>query len=251
MWGGIRDRFYAAASQYMARGVMFATVAAVGVGAAVLGGCAARSAAPVAERSPTLGARVPATYTVRSGDSLYSIAWRYELDVPWLAQRNGLQPPFTIRTGQTLSLRRRQPASIPERRAPRAEPAPIAAGTPANPWAVPVQARPSARFGGGNKGLDYTLRKGQVIKACAGGRVVYAGAGLRGYRWLVIVKHDETLMSAYGLNAPFVVREGDAIKGGTILAEIEGDGAVAGRFHFEIRRGGKPVDPLGLIARRR
>ncbi|NBT28559.1 MAG: peptidase, partial [Gammaproteobacteria bacterium] len=85
---------------------------------------------------------------------------------------------------------------------------------------------------------------GEPIRAAAAGKVVYAGTGLRGYGLLLIIKHDETFLSAYAHNRAVTVKEGDAVSKGQIIAEMGQTGTDSVRLHFEIRRDGKPVDPL-------
>lgn len=84
----------------------------------------------------------------------------------------------------------------------------------------------------------------------SGGTVVYAGSGLRGYGELVIIKHNETYVSAYGHNRRLLVREGQQVKVGQSIAEMGSTGTDRVKLHFEIRRQGKPVDPLQYLPRR-
>lgn len=86
--------------------------------------------------------------------------------------------------------------------------------------------------------------------AANGGQVVYAGSGLVGYGNLVIIKHDNQFLSAYGHNRRILVREGQSVKAGEKIAEIGDTGTNTTMLHFEIRRNGQPVDPLGLLPRR-
>ena len=103
------------------------------------------------------------------------------------------------------------------------------------------------RFGAGSKGFDYALGPATQIRAASGGVVVYAGPGLGGFRHLVIVKASERYLVAYGVNVAPSLREGETIRPGTVVAQIDGGGTTAGKFHFEIRDRGKPVDPGRLI----
>ena len=109
---------------------------------------------------------------------------------------------------------------------------------------------PERRFGGGSKGLDYALPPQTQIRAAAAGDVVYSGPGLGGYRHLVIVKVSERYLVAYGVNVAPALREGQKVTAGGTVATIAGGGSAAGRFHFEIRDRGKPVDPQTLVGRR-
>ncbi len=110
-----------------------------------------------------------------------------------------------------------------------------------------MDAKPVRRFGNGSKGLDYELAPSTRIRAAAPGVVVYAGPGLGGFRHLVIVKTSETHLVAYGVNVKPLLGEGDDVRGGATVAQVGGGGKTAGRFHFEVRNGGKPVDPAPLL----
>jgi lipoprotein NlpD len=111
------------------------------------------------------------------------------------------------------------------------------------PWRWPTDGRVTRGFGSGNKGVDFSLVRGSTVNAAAAGEIVYAGGGLRGYRSLVIIKHDPHYLSAYSLNHEITVREGQRIKLGGLLAKVERPVGL----HFEIRRDGDPVNPGRLI----
>ncbi len=117
----------------------------------------------------------------------------------------------------------------------------------ADGWRPPVADRPVRRFGGASNGFDYQLGPATRVHAASGGIVVYAGPGLGGFRHLVIVKASERYLVAYGLNVAPDLREGESVLPGTVVATIESGGPTAGKFHFEIRDRGKPVDPGKLI----
>jgi len=117
-------------------------------------------------------------------------------------------------------------------------------------WSWPASGRIIGRFGeGSNKGVDVAGRTGDPVLAAAGGRVVYAGEAMRGYGKLVIVKHDNTFLSAYAHNSKILVQERDTVKRGQRIAELGDSDTEAGkpRLHFEIRRQGKPVDPMKYL----
>ena len=101
-----------------------------------------------------------------------------------------------------------------------------------------------------SKGIDIAVKPGTPVKASAGGSVVYAGSGLRGYGQLVIVKHNDDYLSAYGHNRKILVQEGDRIVSGQIIAESGSASGGSDKLHFEIRRNGKPVDPIRLLPKR-
>lgn len=250
----------------------------------LLAGCAGSSGTvPIDERGR--GGRVPqvtsGTHSVSRGETLYQIAFRYGWDWKALAAHNGLREPYTIYPGQRLNLSVRN-ARTPRysasasavrpapRRAAAAQPAPAprsapkmaATATPAKPtpapatagsvkgWQWPAQGPLIARFQTNaslNKGIDIAGKLGEPVKAAANGTVVYAGRGLIGYGDMIIIKHDETHLSAYGHNSRLLVKEGDKVKGGQHIADMGSSGTDRVKLHFEIRRRGQPVDPLGYL----
>jgi len=143
------------------------------------------------------------------------------------------------------------PAPVePEPVAPPSQPEPVAALPPSGGagWRWPTGGSVQKGFGNGNKGIDFKLTAGEPVVAAGAGEVVYAGNGLGGFRHLVIVKHDQRFLSAYSLNRPIVVKEGERVAaGGTIAAADAASGG--GTLRFEIRRDGQPVDPAGVIGR--
>lgn len=135
---------------------------------------------------------------------------------------------------------------------PAAMPAPVvAAANDDVDWAWPIQPVPKgkivAQFTDANKGVDISGSKGSPILASAPGKVVYSGAGLRGYGRLVIVKHNATWLSAYAHNEKILVAEGEEVKKGQKIAEMGSSDADQVKLHFEIRKQGKPVDPMKFL----
>ncbi|EDT00062.1 peptidase M23B [Burkholderia ambifaria IOP40-10] len=98
-----------------------------------------------------------------------------------------------------------------------------------------------------NKGVNIGGTSGEPVKAAADGRVVYSGNGLRGYGNLIIIKHDATYLTAYAHNRALMVKEGDAVTKGQKIAEMGNSDADRVMLHFEVRRQGKPVDPLKYL----
>ena len=88
------------------------------------------------------------------------------------------------------------------------------------------------------------------MKTAAAGKVVYSGSGLVGYGRLIIIKHNETLLSAYGHNSNLLVSEGEYVKAGQVIANMGSSGTDRTRLYFEIRKNGKPVNPLRYLPRR-
>ncbi|WP_263264128.1 peptidoglycan DD-metalloendopeptidase family protein [Pseudomonas sp. RIT-PI-S] len=131
---------------------------------------------------------------------------------------------------------------------------PVPAGeVMAGGWTWPANGVLIGKFasnGSLNKGIDIAGDLGQPVFAASDGSVVYAGSGLRGYGELVIIKHSDTYVSAYGHNRRLLVREGQQVKAGQTIAEMGSTGTDRVKLHFEIRRQGKPVDPMQFLPRR-
>ncbi|HUQ28082.1 MAG TPA: peptidoglycan DD-metalloendopeptidase family protein [Usitatibacter sp.] len=114
-------------------------------------------------------------------------------------------------------------------------------------WMWPTKGRVLAPFSEATKGMDIGGRKGAPVVAAASGRVVYAGGGLRGYGKLVIIKHNETWLSAYAHNDNILVKEQQDVRKGQKIAEMGSTDADQVKLHFEVRRQGKPVDPVKVL----
>jgi len=241
----------------------------------LLDGCAGPVRAPVINRDSRVHNRAPvslgpsaaaatesapARHRVHRGDTLYSIAFRYGLDYRDLARWNNIPSPYTIYPGQVLRLHPR--ASRPRHPAPpththvakthtaahtgkRRRHATAASGIK---WQWPTSGTlMDSNTPTSKKGIDITGKTGQSVKAAAGGSVVYSGSGLLGYGKLIIIKHNDTFLSAYAHNDRILVKEGDRVTGGQEIATmgIGNDGEPV--LHFEIRKNGKPVDPLARL----
>jgi lipoprotein NlpD len=194
------------------------------------------------------------THVVRPGDTLYTIAWRYGLDYQQLARFNGLKNPDLIYVGQRLSLRAgNAPREVQSRTtAPVPRPLPAVLRLPSPAWQWPTEGKLIRNFGssdGLGNGIAIGGSVGQAIHAAAPGRVVYAGNGLIGYGQLVIVKHNDTYLSAYGHNSRLIVSQGDDVARGQTIAEMGIGPERQPQLHFEIRSNGSPVDPLEHFAR--
>jgi lipoprotein NlpD len=114
-------------------------------------------------------------------------------------------------------------------------------------WMWPVKGKVIAPFTESSKGVDIGGKKGAPVLAAASGRVVYAGAGLRGYGKLVIIKHNNLWLSAYAHNENILVKEGQDVRRGQRIAEMGATDADQVKLHFEVRRQGKPVDPAKVL----
>jgi lipoprotein NlpD len=202
----------------------------------------------------------PDEHIVRGGETLFSIAWRYGKDHKDLARWNRLGDGSLIHPGQVIRLTppdvrstgtatRRNPA----KKTPPAKPLPTIPAQPPPPWIWPTKGRVSVGFGGNpgtGTGILIDGKRGQPITAAASGRVVYAGSGLIGYGQLIILKHNDTYLSAYGYNASLLVKEGQAIKKGQRIATMGEGPESKARLHFEIRRNGLPVNPRRYLPAR-
>lgn len=212
---------------------------------------------------PNYEARV---HVVKPGETLYTIAWRYGLDYRALAQWNRLSDPDLIYAGQRLRLTPPAASTVTARsgpaprHAPSGRPAPSAAprGPPPSPapapaWQWPTRGEVVTQFGSSAdiaSGIGISGRLGQPVDAAAAGRVVYAGSGLIGYGQLIIIKHNDTYLSAYGHNRRLLVHQGEQVRRGQQIAEMGLGPQREPRLHFEIRRNGKPVDPLKSLSPR-
>lgn len=122
---------------------------------------------------------------------------------------------------------------------------------PVTAWQWPTQGKVVRAYSANlHKGVDIAGSKGTAIRAAAPGVVVYAGTGVTGYGALLIVKHNEQYLSAYGHNDALLVREGAKVDAGQQIARMGSSGTDSVKLHFEIRRQGKPVDPMSLLPQR-
>jgi lipoprotein NlpD len=144
-------------------------------------------------------------------------------------------------------------ASLPPATLPPVNPTSAPAGEEDVPWAWPTSGAATVVAGFDeqrNKGLDIAGKPGDPVLASADGRVVYAGAGLRGYGNLIILKHNNTYLSAYAHNQTLLVKEDQTVRKGQKIAEMGSSDADRVKLHFEIRRQGKPVDPARYLPAR-
>jgi lipoprotein NlpD len=196
----------------------------------LLGGCADTSR------------RGPETYVVRPEDTLYSIAWRHDLDYRALARLNHVGADFRIQVGQVLVLRSGTALPQPAHAQVAPPPPPVVTGK----WVWPTDhTRSPVQVPGGGILLLGTV--GQDIRAASAGRVVYTGSGLRGYGNLIIIKHDENLLSAYAHNRELLVHEGQDVAAGQVIAHMGQGPNQTAALYFDIRINGKPTEPLRFL----
>ncbi len=215
-----------------------------------------------------------AYYVVDRGDTLYSIAFQVGRDYRELARWNGIGWPYRIYPDQRLRITPQASTESRTVHVPRSSSPPSGNGRASS--AAPVrQPRPArktptigtvrlewqwptdgallktfSRSDPGRKGVDIGGSTGQPVRAAAPGRVVYSGSGLRGYGQLIIVKHNSVYLSAYGHNRRLLVKEGETLRAGQLIAEMGDTEATRPMLHFEIRRNGEPVDPQSLLPKR-
>ena len=237
--------------------------------------------APVVDRLPSrstdTAVATDGVYTVKAGDTLYSIALDFGLDWRELARSNNLSDPSKLSIGQKLRV--------------TGAPGAVAAGasgastvedtgvevTPITPagGAKPVEATPAPEIkppapvavtlgfiwphpgeiiqgykAGVNKGIDLAAKVGDPVIASQAGRVVYSGNALRGYGNLIILKHDNNLLTAYAHNKTLLVKEGEPVTKGQKIAEAGQSDSDRPKLHFEVRKKGKPVDPMDYLPAR-
>ena len=142
------------------------------------------------------------------------------------------------------------PAATPRPAAPLAPVIAPVVATGSGRWRWPTAGKPVRGYNlaAGSKGVDIGGDLGQPVTASAAGKVVYSGSALKGYGELIIVKHDDTYLSAYGYNRRRLVKEGDEVKAGQTIAELGLGPEQKPVLHFEIREHGKPVDPMKFLA---
>ncbi len=252
------------------------------------------------------------SYTVVRGDTLYSIAFRANVDYHQLAAWNGISAPYVIHPGQVLSVAGPAPAASAQTAAPAPAPvfqtvttsgqtvapasapaaakpaaagatastatgsatevvavagkAPVASHAPVDSgatnisvgatrtvagiaWSWPAQGKLVSGFNASDAipGIDIAGKVGEPVRAAADGVVVYSGNGLVGYGELIIIKHSDNYLSAYGHNSKRLVKEGDHVKAGEEIALMGASGAPRNELGFQIRYKGKPVDPLKYL----
>lgn len=211
------------------------------------------------------GAFEPGVYTVRPGDTLYAIAWRYQIDYQDLLRWNDIDDPNSIHPGQRIRLapggRAAGRSASAVARAPRASvrrdaPADTAAAPEPDgrgavgEWRWPTGGEVVGTFNDGRlagRGVDIAGSEGQPVQATAAGEVVYSGSGLQAYGQLIIIRHAGDYLSAYAHNKDLLVEEGKRVAAGQQIARmgrnLDGDALL----HFEIRYRGRPVDPLDYL----
>ncbi|MCG8670400.1 MAG: peptidoglycan DD-metalloendopeptidase family protein [Pseudomonadales bacterium] len=240
-----------------------------------LAACSPRGVVPLEDRYRSAAPVNKGIHVVRKGDTLFSIAWRYHRDYKELARNNGIKYPYRIHPGQRISLYkaskkvtktnktkpRNKKATKTSRYKKSVNNAKPVQEKVANQlhkkvnisFSWPAKGSVVQRFssrGKVNKGINIAGKRGDPVFAAAQGVVVYSGPGLVGYGNLIIIKHNETFLSAYAHNHRLLVKEGQRVKAKQKIAEIGSTGTTKTLLHFEIRKRGKPVDPMWYLPKR-
>lgn len=226
-------------------------------------------------------------HQVRPNDTLYSISWNYNQDYKQVAKWNGLAAPYVVKPGQWIRVvpptrdawgnlhpplpkprptKTYQPKPTPKtvvKSKPIPEPAktavashpkqtsPVVSRSTNMPdWIWPSKGKVIQTYNAKQprrQGIDISATLGEQVLATSGGKVVYSGNGLRGYGNLIIIKHNAKYLSAYAHNQRRVVKEGDMVKKGQVIAYAGQTESDRVKLHFQIRIDGKPVDPLRYL----
>ncbi len=233
----------------------------------------------------SVGSKRTIYYAIEKGDTLYSIAWRYETTVQSLVKVNRLKKPYIIKAGDVIKVRIEKQSDVVDKarkrqakkeaeqsvasisgttkkktgkstRTGRKTPTKSAESTkntsPVKGWQWPVRGRVAKAFGSNKgilKGLLIAAPEKTVVKASSAGEVVYSGSGLRSYGKLIIIKHNEDYLSAYGYLSKLSVKEGDKVKTGQKIATLGVNQNNQSQLHFEIRHKGRPIDPTRYLPR--
>ena len=232
-------------------------------------GCSTPRTKPANVTDRTAGSSEPAPpgyYRVKKGDTLARIA----LDngqaprdvIQWNKAANPSFNPNIIEVGDLILIKApagSKPAKVAEKKpspvtdkadVPSSAPEPSKSEVVAEPgiklsW--PAKGKVTDDFSDKNKGIDIAGKVGEPVLAASDGKVVYAGNSLRGYGNLVIVKHDNTYLTAYAHNSKLLVKEGDTVRKGQKIAEMGDTDASSVKLHFELRVNGKPVNPTPYL----
>jgi len=282
----------------------------------LLAACSQHQTAPISSRQPPTVTQVD-THKVQTGETLYSIAWQYNLDYRFLATLNNISSNYLIYPGQVLNLKPskdakqrkmapltivqslpkkpatvvlpkprpsivkkpsqavkkpsppvkpppsqlKKPTKVVVKRSEKATPPIVAPKAKSNTfstpqWQWPARGKVLTNFyskQADSKGIDIAGKKGESVLAAANGEIVYAGNGIRGYGNLVIIRHNDKYLSAYAHNHKISVKEGEKVTGGQRIAELGSTGVGAKNrtiLHFQVRKSGKPIDPLTVLPKR-
>ena len=219
----------------------------------------------------------PLSYQVKPGDTMFAIAWRFGWDYKKLAKANAINSPYTIYVGQVIYFNeinnnidikpkvqkgavkkpvvitkealKKQPSLI-SKKVDKSHILKAYTGSKSVKWSWPLRGnliQVFANKAGASNGIDLSSSLGKPVKSASSGIIVYSGSGIQGYGKLVVVKHNDTFLSAYAYNSRILVEEGAIVSAGQVIAEVGKGPQLDPRLHFEIRKNGKPVNPLRYL----
>ncbi|MDC9728155.1 MAG: peptidoglycan DD-metalloendopeptidase family protein [Methyloprofundus sp.] len=200
-------------------------------------------------------------YIVEAGDTLYSVGFRTGFGYKKIARWNGIRSPYKLSVGKKLKLyspsKKKSKWKKPvkkkgtKKKSTKKKPA-VTYSTKLKKlyWRWPVKGRVIDGFSGTDKkGINIAGKVGRKIRAAESGVVVYSGSSLVGYGRLLIIKHNYLYLSAYAQNRRLLVKEGQKVKRGQVIAEMGVGVSAKPLLHFEIRRNGNPVNPMKYLPR--
>jgi len=239
--------------------------------------CASNVTPVIASRESPPSQRIN-VHEVQSGETLYSIAWRYEADYRDMERINGLSEPYELRLGQRLKIYDDGQPAPNSNSAPVVDRSPVVRTVPVDPeptvqtsssssnrpvvqtsvtdeidgWRWPTNGRITSSFGSNSlaKGIEIDPGAEVNVESTADGKVVYAGTGIRGVGNLIIIKHSDLFLSAYAYNSSLIAKEGETVRAGQHIARSGNDSNGRPRVYFEIRKDGQPVDPITYLPKR-
>lgn len=196
------------------------------------------------------------THRVAPGENLFRIAQLYQVRPSSLAQANGIEDPTKLSIGQELVIPKSEgpvasakAVETPPAPQPQAKPVPVGKGDGRLEWPVRgvLYGRFGKKAGEPHDGIDLAAPKGTPVQTAAPGTVLFAGEQ-KGYGLIAIVEHDGDLITLYAHNRDLRVKSGQKVRKGQVIATVGESGKTSGpHLHFEVRVGGRPVDPLGLL----
>ncbi len=213
----------------------------------LLAACSA--VAPPVAAAPAPG---PAVHVVKPGETLWRIARQYDLTPEELGRLNGIADITKVRVGTELKVSARSPTPQAPAKAAAAAPAsPAPAVRPRYPLRWPVEGQIASRYGqkagAAHDGIDIVAPEGTTVRAAAPGKVLFS-AEHEGYGNLVVVKHDDGLVTVYAHHQANLVRKGQSISLGQPIAKVGKTGNASGpHLHFEVRKGAVPQNPLAFL----
>ncbi len=205
-------------------------------------------------------------YVIKQGDTLYSVGFRSGHGYKHLSKWNKIFWPYKLKIGQKIKLfkpkhklrresRKKTKNKIPVKNKKILQKTPTISKVNKKVlrlyWQWPMKGRTLKSFiQSGSKGIDIGGKLGQKVRSASSGKVVYSGSGLKGYGKLLIIKHNYLYLSAYANNRRLLVKEGQLVKKGQVIAEVGQTGNDKPLLHFEIRKYGKPINPFNFLPKR-